>query len=246
MRQSTADRIPAYYRTWPRRSPPLAHPPARAGERSTTFAHRSTSGRDRPAPRRMPATRSAAWPRRSHRRSHRRTAPPLHHRSRARRRPVHRLQDPPRVPVPTVRRGLPGRHLPAHPCRTDRRQGHPGLRGQASVRLHHPDRTLIRPRPRPPGTRRQGTGVPSTPKRRGLSSWRPHVLHAEARPRRRPARRTAVRGLLRLHRFGPVQRLRPGTVAALHHHPAPDPRPPGRAYRQGLHRPGPALLREGR
>jgi hypothetical protein len=46
-----------------------------------------------------------------------------------------------------------------------------------------PDRTILRPRPRQPGTRRQGTGLPSTPEHRGLSSWRPHVLPPEARPR---------------------------------------------------------------
>ena len=62
-------------------------------------------------------------------------------------------------------------------------KGIPRHRRPAPMRVHHPDRTLLRSRPRLPGTRRQGTGLPSTPKRRGLPSWRPHVLHAEARPR---------------------------------------------------------------
>jgi hypothetical protein len=48
-----------------------------------------------------------------------------------------------------------------------------------------------------------------------------------------------VPGLLRLHRLGPVQRLRPRAVAALHHHPAPFARPPGRADQQGARRPAP-------
>jgi hypothetical protein len=73
-------------------------------ERSATFAHRSR--RHLPRPRRLPATGSAAWPRRLHRRWHRRTAAPLHHRPRARRRPADRLQDPPRLPLPALRRVL--------------------------------------------------------------------------------------------------------------------------------------------
>src|SRR5215510_10874717 len=53
-------------------------------------------------------------------------------------------------------------------------------------------------------------------------------------------------GLLRLHGRRCIQRLRPGTVAPLHHHLAPRPRPPGWAYQQGAGRPGPGLLRQGR
>jgi len=113
----------------------------------------------------MPATRPAAWPRRSRRRCHRRTAPPLHDRPRARRRPAHRLQDPPRFPVPALRRGLPGQHLPAHPRRAKRRQGNPRHRRHPSVRLRHTHRTLIRPCSRPPRERWPGPEVP--PRRSG-------------------------------------------------------------------------------
>ncbi len=42
-----------------------------------------------------------------------------------------------------------------------------------------------------------------------------------------------------------VQRLRPGTVASLHHHPAQVTGPPGRAHRPGPRRAGPGLLRQG-
>ena len=53
-------------------------------------------------------------------------------------------------------------------------------------------------------------------------------------------------GLLRLHRLGPVQRLRPRAMAALHHHLAPHPGPPHRNDQQGPRRPAPGLLRQGR
>ena len=83
-------------------------------------------------------------------------------------------------------------------------------------------------------------------KRQDLPARHRPVLRREARPRRPPARRAAVPGLLRLHRRGPVQRLRPRTVAPVHHHPPPDPGPPGRAHWPGPRRPGPGLLRQGR
>ena len=57
---------------------------------------------------------------------------------------------------------------------------------------------------------------------------------------------TAVRRLLRLHRLGAIQRLRPRAVAALHYYPAPRPRPPGRAHQHGVRRSGAAVLRQGR
>ena len=110
--------------------------------------------------------------------------------------------------------------------------------------------TLTAPSFGPVHARREKDGrvLACRPRRKGKTC--PHgirpVLRREARPGRPPARRAAVPGLLRLHRGGPVQRLRPRTVAPLHHHPAPDPGPPGRAHRQGPRRPGPGLLRQGR
>jgi hypothetical protein len=126
MRHSTADQ----------QSPMLSRLAAACLRSSTTARKGMTRGvpllptdpipprRYSPAPQRVPATGPAARPRRSHRRCHRRTAPSLYHRPRARRSSAHRLQDPPRLPVPALRRGLPSRHLPAHPRRADRRQRH--------------------------------------------------------------------------------------------------------------------------
>ena len=77
--------------------------------------------------------------------------------------------------------------------------------------------------------------------------WRcPRRSPTRRRQGRPPARRAAVPGLLRLHRRGLVQRLRPGTVAPLHHHLAQVTGPPGRAHRPGPERSGPGLLRQGR
>ena len=174
MRHSTADQ-----RTDPRlpgwSMPPLVRP----DERSTAFAH-PCPRRCRPAHRRVPATGSAARPRRLHRRRHRRTDPPLHHRPRTRRRPADRLQDPPRLPLPALRRGLPRRHLPAHPGRADRRQGHPRHRRRPPVRLRHADRAVVRPGPRPPGERRPGARLPTAPEGQDLPARHRPVLRREA------------------------------------------------------------------
>jgi len=61
----------------------------------------------------------------------------------------------PGLPLRALRRGLPGRHLPAHPGRTDRRQGRSRRSRRPSMRVRHPHRAAVRPRPRPA---RAGTG----------------------------------------------------------------------------------------
>jgi hypothetical protein len=129
-------------------------------ERSTTFAHRSPPPEHAPARRRVPATRAAARPRRSHRRCHRGTAAPIHHCPRARRRAVHCVQDPPRLPLPALRRRVPGRHLPAHPRGAQWRQGSTRHRRHPPVRLHHPNRAFVRLGPRSP---REGQSSPTVP-----------------------------------------------------------------------------------
>ena len=131
---------------WPVLPPLVHHRPQGHDERSTTFARlppspQATSGT--PADACNPSCCAVASITST---GHRRTAAPLHHRPRARRRPAHRLQDPPRLPVPALRRGLPGRHLPAHPRRADRRQGHPRHR-------RHVIRASSPPSPHPPSAR---------------------------------------------------------------------------------------------
>ena len=140
-----------------------------------------------------------------------------------------RLQDPPRLPLPALRRDLPRRHLPTHPRRPDRRQGRPRHRRRPPVRVRHPHRTILRPRPRPPGEERPAPALPSPPTRAAPARTAAHVLHAPPRRDDAPARHAAVPGLLRLRRRGPVQRPRPRTVAPLHHRPAPalSPATPG-------------------
>ena len=190
MRHSTADQRTDLASAW------LEHASARPpDERSTAFAHLCPR-RCHPAHRRVPATGSAARPRRLHRRRHRRTDPPLHHRPRTRRRPAHRVQDPPRLPLPALRRGLPRRHLPAHPRRADRRQGHPCHRRGPPVRLRHANRAVVRPGPRPTGARRPGPGLPTAPEGQDLPARHPAVVRRQARPGQPPARRAAVPGLL--------------------------------------------------
>jgi len=145
MRHSTADpRVPTLTRPGCG-LPPLVHRPQGYDERSTTFAHHPHPSRLDPARRWLPATRAAGWPRRSHRRVHRRADPPLHDRALARRAPAGPLQDPPRLPLRALRRGLPGRHLPAHPGRADRRQRRPRRGRPPSLRVRHPHRTIVRP-----------------------------------------------------------------------------------------------------
>ena len=76
-----------------------------------------------------------------------------------------RLQDPPRLPLPALRRGLPRRHLPAHPRGPDRRQRRPRHGRRPPVPVRHPHRAVIRPGPRPPGERRPGPALPTAPQR---------------------------------------------------------------------------------
>ena len=60
------------------------------------------------------------------------------------------------VPVSALCRGLPRRHLPAHPGRAIWRQGHSRDRRCPPVRVHHAHRTVVRPRPRPARKERPG------------------------------------------------------------------------------------------
>ena len=167
MRHSTADqRVPTP--TEPGCGlPPLVHRPQGPDERSTTFAHRPRSRSRRPDPARrwLPATRTAAWPCRSHRRFHRRADPPLHDCARARRAPAGPLQDAPRLPLRALRRGLPRRYLPTHPGRADGRQGCSRRGRQSSVCVRHPGCPIVRPPPRPPRARRPGMAC--RPRRNG-------------------------------------------------------------------------------
>ena len=244
MRQSTADhrtRLPPAPGCG---SPPLVHPRPQGQTRGAPpLPTDPTPRRLRPAPRRMPATRPPARPRRPHRPRHRRTAPPLHHRHepdgilrlacktrRASRCPscaeIYRADT-----YQLIRAGLGGG------------KGVPATVAQPPVRVRHPHRPLLRPGPHPPGTRRQGTALPS---RRDAAAC-PHgvaVLHAGT-PATTTARRTAVPGLLRLHRLGAVQRRAPElwrrfTIALRRTSPATPGSPAGRS------RPGPGLLRQGR
>src|SRR5690606_22751688 len=80
-------------------------------------------GRPDPPDRRMPSTDPPPRHGRALRPRHRPTPPPLQHPPGTRRRATRALQDPPRLPLPGLRRGLPGRHLPPGPRRPGRRQG---------------------------------------------------------------------------------------------------------------------------
>ncbi len=178
-------------------------------------------GQPDPAHRRLPPAHPPTRQRRPPRPRHRRPPAPLHHHPRAGRRPARAVQDPPRLPLPRLRRDLPRRHLPTHPRGPGRRQGRPGHGQRTPVPVRHPHRPLLRHRPHPAGEERQGPALPRPPRRRHLPARPGHVLHRPARRRRPPAGRTAVPGLLRLRGLGPVQRHQPRTVAALHRSPPP-------------------------
>ena len=145
MRHSTADPcVPTLIRPGCG-LPPLVHRPQGHDERSTTLAHHPHPSRHDPARRGLPATSAAAWPRRSHRRLHRRADPPLYDRARTRRAPAGRLQDATGLPLRALRRGLPGRYLSAHPGRADRWEGRPRRCRPPSLRVRHFHRTIVRP-----------------------------------------------------------------------------------------------------
>src|SRR5262249_20099384 len=59
------------------------------------------------------------------------------------------LQQPPRDPLPGLRRGLPPRHLPPDHVRPARRQGHPGTRRRPPPGVRHLHRPELRPRAQP-------------------------------------------------------------------------------------------------
>ena len=148
--------------------------------------HRSPPRWYRPAGRRVHPARPAARPRRSHRRRHRGTAAPLFDRPRARRGPAGRLQDPPRLPLPTVCGGVQRRYLPAHPRRAVWRQRCPRHCRHPSMRVHHPDRTVLRPGSPVPGERWPAFEMPPATARPDLPAWRPdrlasadalHIMH---------------------------------------------------------------------
>jgi hypothetical protein len=160
------------------RSASARPPSAREGpdERSTTLDHRSPPRWSRPARRRVYPARSAARARRSHRWRHRGTAAPLFDRPRARWSLAGRVQDPPRLPLSTMRRGVQRLHLSAHPRRAVGRQGRPRKCRRPPVRVHHPHRTLLRPGAPIPGEGRSALAVPSPPTCPDLPPWPTHVL----------------------------------------------------------------------
>ena len=181
-----------------------------------------------PARGRLLAACPAARPCRSHRRSHRGAAAPLHHRARARRRAAGRLQDPTRLPVPALRRGLPRRHLSAHPRRAERRQ-----RSSATV-AQHPCvfATLTAPSFGPVHSRREKDGR--------ILSIGPADAAGTARTATPCRAGSATAATTRCSASRCVQDCYDDTgsvlfnascsrtLAALHHHPAPGARPPGR------------------
>jgi hypothetical protein len=66
--------------------------------------------------------------------------------------PAGSCRSPAKPAAPRAARPAPrstGRHLPAHPSRAEWRQGNPGYRREAPVRLRHPYRTLLRTRSTP-------------------------------------------------------------------------------------------------
>ena len=73
-----------------------------------------------------------------------------------------------------------------------------------------------------------------------------HLLPDPARRGRSPARAADVRRLLRLRSRRPVQRLRRGAVAPVHHLPAPPPGPPRRRHAEGAALGAAHPLRQGR
>jgi hypothetical protein len=66
-------------------------------------------------------------------------------------------------------------------------KGVPGSVAAPPVRVHHPDRTVLRPGPPFPGQRRPTPEMPSPSARPDLPAWTAHVLPGQARPRRCPA-----------------------------------------------------------
>ena len=69
-----------------------------------------------------------------------------------------RLAAPPSVrPVPRSTGPTPT----SYPCRAEWRQGHSRDRRHPSVCVHHADRAIVRPCPRPPGERRPNPPLPS-------------------------------------------------------------------------------------
>ena len=81
------------------------------------------------------------------------------HRGQPGQRDLPALRRPPRLGLPALRRDLPGRHLPAHPRRTRRRQRRPRIGRDSPVRVRHLHRTLLRPGPHP-GRHRWREGGP--------------------------------------------------------------------------------------
>ena len=167
---------------------------------------------------------------------------PARHRGQPGQRDLPALRRPPRLGLPALRRDLPGRHLPAHPRRTRRRQRRPRISSDSSVRVRHLHRTLLRPRPHP-GRHpwREGGPLPSTAQGELLPARAADLLRPAAQGRRRLPGTPAVPRLLRLQRLRGVERPLRRTVAAhRHRHP-----PPGRQARQAARRPGPGLVRQG-
>ena len=148
-------------------------------------------------------------------------------------RPPDRVRQPPRARLPRLLAGLQERRPADHPLRPDRRQRHARHRGRAPVRLRHPHRPRLRARAHHPHRAAWPPAALPPPPRRPpapLPTWPRHLLPPHPPSRRSTARPAAVPRLLRLHRARPVQRVRAGTVAPVHHLPAPPAGPPARDH----------------
>ena len=177
-----------------------------------------------------------------HRHHHRGDPVRPRHRRQPGQRDLPALRGPPRLGLPALRGDLPGRHLPAHPRRARRRQRHPRVGRDPSVRVRHLHRTLLRPGPHPRRhPRREGGPLPTPAQGELLPARAADLLRPAAQGRRRLPGTAAVPGLLRLQRLRGLERpLRRAVAAHRHRHP-----PPGRQARQAARRPGPGLVRQG-
>ncbi len=159
--------------------------------------------------------------------------------TRARRRPAHRVRQPPRDRLPS----LLGRSTSATPASSSA-PGSSGGKDVPETIAEHPCvfATLTAPSFGPVHARRMRgkTVLPCRPRRDAtrppLPAWPRHLLPPPPQPGRSAARPPAVRRLLRLRHRRPVQRARRRPVAAVHHLPAPPPRPPRRAHPRQLRR----------
>ncbi len=146
------------------------------------------------------------------------------------------VRQPPRNRLPRLLGRLQARRPPARPRRADRRQRRPRDNSRASVRVRHPDRSLVRPGPLPPDARQNRAALPPPPRRERARRC-PHGRdiscprrHGEDDPR---LGRPLCADCYDYDRRRPVQRLRGGSVAPVHHLPASLLGPPAGASPRG-------------